>query len=46
VRSENRGMLPVEFARFGGKSELVEILGKAMPRRSKRVAERASNVEV
>jgi ankyrin repeat protein len=46
VGSENRGMLPVELARFCGKSELAEILEKAMLRRSKRVAERASNVEV
>jgi ankyrin repeat protein len=43
--SENRGMLPVELARFCGKSELAEILEKAMPRRSKWIAERASNVD-
>jgi ankyrin repeat protein len=46
VGSENRGMLPVELVRFCGKSELVEILEKAMPRRSKRISERASNVDV
>jgi hypothetical protein len=46
MRSENRGMLPTELARECGKSELFKILEKAMPRKSKRVAERKSNADV